>query len=91
MIPARKRLESCNRAIFQPDDRLVQHLDFLALDGAAQFRFHCQAIGLARTHGRLENLDAITADALGVVHRKFGVLEHLLGVMRLIFGKRQAD
>src|SRR5262249_14228484 len=47
MIPARERLESGNAAIPEPPDRLVQHLDFLALDGAAQLGFHGQTVGLA--------------------------------------------
>ena len=91
MIPAGKRLESGNRAILQPDDRLVQHLDFLALDGAAQFRFHGQTVGLARAHGRLEDFDPVAADALGVVHRKLGILEDLIGALCLIFGKRHSN
>ena len=91
MIPARQRLEAGNGAILQPHDRLVQHLDLLALDGAAQFRFHGQPVGLARAHGRLEDFDAVAADPLGVIHRELGVLEHLLGVARLVFGERQPD
>ena len=91
MIPARQRLEAGDGAILQPHDRLVQHLDLLALDGAAQFRFHGQPVGLARAHRRLEDFDAVAADALGVIHREFGVLEHLLGAVRLAFGERQAD
>ena len=79
VIPACQRLEAGDGAIFQPHDRLVEHLDFLALDGAAQFRFHRQAVGLARAHGRLEDFDAVAADALGVVHRELGVLEHFIG------------
>ena len=91
MIPARQRLEAGDRAVLQPHDRLVQHLDLLALDGAAQFRFHGQPVGLARAHRRLEHLDAVAADALGVIHRQLGVLEHLLGAVRLAFGEREAD
>ena len=83
MIPARQRLEAGDGAILQPHDRLVEHLDLLALDGAAQFGFQRQAVGLARAHRRLEDLDAVAADALGVIHRQLGVLEHLLGAVRL--------
>ena len=91
MIPARQRLETGNGAILQPHDRLVEHLDLLALDGAAQFRFHGQPVGLARAHGRLEDFDAVAADPLGVIHGELGVLEHFLGVARLVFGERQPD
>ncbi len=45
---------------------------------AAQFGFQRQAVGLARAHRRLEHLDAVAADALGVIHRKLGVLQHFL-------------
>ncbi len=74
VIPACQCFEPCNGSILQPHDRLVEHLDLLALDGTAQFGFHRQAVGLARTHGRLEDLDAVAANTLGVVHRQFGVL-----------------
>ena len=39
-----------------------------------------EPVGLARAHRGLEHLDAVAADALGVIHRKLGVLEHLLGL-----------
>ncbi len=91
VIPARQRFESGDGAILQPYDRLVEHLDFLALDSAAQFRFHRQTIGLARAHRRFEDLDTVAADALGVVHRELGVLEHFLGAVSVVLGERQAD
>ena len=50
-----------------------------------------QPIGLARAHGRLEHLDAVAADALGVIHREFGILQHFFGAVRLVVGKRDAD
>jgi len=46
--PSAPSLEAGNRAILQPHDRLVQDGDFLALDGAAQFGFQRQPVGLAR-------------------------------------------
>ena len=56
-----------------------------------KFGFHGQPVGLARAHGRLEDFDAVAADALGVIHRQLGVFEHLLGAVRLLLGERQAD
>ena len=91
MVPARQRLEARDRAVFQPHDRLVQDGDLLALERAAQFGFERQAVGLARAHRRLEHLDAVAADALGVIHRELGVLEDLLGAVRLAVGEREAD
>src|SRR3974390_2491835 len=91
MIPARQRLEAGNGAILEPHDRLVQYLYLLALDGAAQFRLHREPIGLARAHSRLEYLDAVAANALGVVHRELGILKRPRGAVRLVFGQRQPD
>ena len=65
--------------------------DLLALERAAQFRFQRQPVGLARAHRRLEHLDAVAADALGVIHRELGVLEHLLGAVRLAVAEREPD
>ena len=90
MIPARQRLEAGDRAVLQPHDRLIEDRDLVALERAAQFGFERQAVGLARAHRRLEHLDAVAADALGVIHRKLGVLEHLLGAVRLAVGERDA-
>ena len=86
-----KRLEARDRAVLEPDDRLVQDGDLLALDRAAQVGLERQAVGLARAHRRLEHLDAVAADALGVIHRELGVLEHLLVAVRLAVGQRDAD
>ena len=65
--------------------------DLLALDRAAQIGFDRQPIGLARAHGGLEHVDAVAADALGVIHRELGVLQPFLGVLRLAVAERQAD
>ena len=65
--------------------------DFLALDGAAQFAFQRQAVGLARAHRRLVDVDAVAADALGMIHRKLGVLDDLVGQLRLRIGQREPD
>ena len=79
MIPARQGLEAGDGAIFQPHDRLIQDGDFLALDGAAQFGFQRQPVGLARAHRRLVDVDAVAADALGMVHCQLGILDDLFG------------
>ena len=83
MVPARQRLEAGDGAVLEPDDRLIEDGDLLALERPPQIGLDRQAVGLARAHGGLEHLDAIAADALGVIHREFGVLEHLLAALRL--------
>ena len=67
------------RAVFQPHDRLVGEREFLALDGAAQIGFELQPVGADRAEGRPERLDAVAAEALGLVHGELGVLDHVLG------------
>ena len=90
VVPARQRLEAGDGAVLEPHDRLVEDRDLLALERAAQLRFERQPVGLARAHRRLEHLDAVAADALGVIHRKLGVLEHLLAAVRLAVAERNA-
>ena len=90
MVPARQGLETRHRTVLEPHDRLVEDGDLLALQRAAQLGFERQAVGLARAHRRLEHLDAVAADALAVIHRKLGILEHLFGAVRLAVGERNA-
>ena len=86
MIPARQRLEAGDRTVFQPHDRLIQDGDFLALDGAAQFALQRQPVGFSRAHRGLVDVDAVAADPLGMIHRKLGVLDDLVGELRLRIG-----
>ena len=39
MIPAHERLEAGDGSVLEPHDRLVEHLDLLALERAAEIRF----------------------------------------------------
>ena len=91
MVPARQGLEAGDRAILQPDDRLVEDGEFLALDGAPQLGLQGQAIGLARAHRWLVDVDAIAADALGVIHRELGVLDDLVRELRLRIAQCESD
>ena len=61
------------------------------LDALAGTRRVCEPVGLARAHRRLEHLHAVAADALGVIHRQFGVLEHFFGAVLLAIREREAD
>ena len=89
VVPARQRLEAGHRAVLEPHDRLVEDGDLFALERPAQVRLERPTVGLARAHRGLEQLDAVAADALGVVHRELGVLEHLLGAVRLAVAERE--
>ena len=74
-----QRLEAGDGAVFQPHDRLVGEAELLALDGAAQIGFELQPVGADRAERRPERLDAVAAEALGLVHGELGVLDHVLG------------
>src|SRR5260370_34181917 len=82
MIAAVERIETGDRTICEADDRLVKDGDFIAFKRAAQIGFHRQPIGFSRPHRVLEYVDTVAAGALGVVHREFGILEHVFGVLR---------
>ena len=91
MVPAQQRLEARDRAILQPHDRLVQHRHLVAFERAAQIGLHREAVALARAHRGLEHLDAIAADALAVIHRKLGILQHVFLALRRAVGEREPD
>src|SRR5262245_27820635 len=91
MVPARQRFEARDRTVLETDDRLIEDRDLLALKRAAQFGFERQAVGLARAHRRLEQLDAVASDALGVIHRELGILQHLVAAVRLAIAEREPD
>src|SRR5262245_50779686 len=91
MVPAGERLETCDRAILQAHDGLIEDSDFLAFERAPQLGFEREPVGLACAHRRFEYFDAVPAETLGVVHGEFRVLEDLLGPMRLIIGERKPD
>ena len=91
MVPAGERLEACDRAIFEADDRLIKDGDFIAFKRAAQIGFHRQPIGFSRPHRVLEHVDTVAAGALGVVHREFGILEYVFGVLRFATAECEAD
>ena len=91
MLPAHQRLEPGDGAVLEPDDRLIEERDFAPLERAPQLGLDREAVALARAHRRLEHLDAISADALGVVHREFRVLEHFVALARLPVGEHESD
>lgn len=56
----------------------------LPLHRAAQIRFDLQPVRAECAEGRPERLDPIAAKALGLLHGKFGILDHFFG--RLVPG-----
>ena len=79
VLPAQQRLEAGDGAVLEPHDRLVGERELLALDRAAKVGFELQPVGADRAEGRPERLDAVAAEALGLVHGELGVLDHVLG------------
>ena len=66
-------------------------MNLLALDRPAQVRFELQPVGADRTEGRAERLDAVAAEALGLMHGQLGVLDHVLGRCLRLRPGDQAD
>ncbi len=91
MVPSRQRLEAGDGAILEPHDGLIEDGNLFTLDRPPQIGLDRQPVGLARAHGRGEYVDAIAADAFGVIHREFGVLEHFLAALRLAVTEFQSD
>ena len=78
MIPAHQRLETGDGTVLEPDDRLVHHLDFIALDRLAQVALQRQPVVAVGAHRRDEDLDAVAALPLGVGHGELGILQRVV-------------
>ena len=78
MVPAHQRLEAGDGLVLQPHDRLVEHLDLLAAERAAEIRFERREVAAVLAERRPERLDAVAAEPLGVIHAHLGVPDHLL-------------
>ena len=78
-VPAQQRLGADHAAVGQADDRLVQQLELVALDGLAQRGLEVEAGGDLLLQLVAEQLDAGAAEVLGPVHRGVGVAQQLLG------------
>ena len=91
MPPARQRREARNRTVLEANDRLVQDGDLLALERPPQIGLECHAVALTGSHRGFKHLDAVAANAFGVIHRKLRILEDLLGAARLTGVERDPD
>ena len=91
MIPAHQRLEAGHFAIGEPHDRLVDHRQFLALDGPAQVGLELQPVGACTAEGGAEGFDPVSARPLGAVHGKFGVGQKSGRVLLLVNPGDEAD
>ncbi len=91
MVPANHRLEPGDGLVVETDDRLVEDLDLLAAEGAAEIGFERREVGAVLAQRRPEGLDAVSAEALGMIHADLGVLDHLLGLDLLAVVHGDAD
>ena len=80
VAPAHERLDPGDRAVVEPHDRLVVQLELVVDERALQVGAQLEAGEHALVHPRLEQAVAALAVALGVVHRRVGVADELLGL-----------
>ena len=91
MEPAAERLEADHAHIARPDQRLEIGLDVAVLDRAAQLLAQDHA-ALARVAELLGEMAAAAAPlGLGVIERKVGVLQQVLGIVGVVGIDRDAD
>jgi hypothetical protein len=84
VLPPHQRLDAGDPPAGQLDDRLVAHLQLTVVDRVAQLIGQSQPAHRARVHGRLEELHAAAATALGHVHRGVRVAQQgVRGQLRL--------
>ena len=79
MVPAQQRLHRDDRAVAQPDHRLVVELQFLPLDRALQVVLDLHVLDHTRAHDLVEDLVAAAAALLGAVEGGVGVADQALG------------
>ena len=91
MAPAHQRLDAGHGAALQRDARLVVQEELLALDAAAQARFHRQALERAALGDAAVELVVVLARLLGAVHRGIRVLHERLLVLAVLRIEADAD
>ena len=77
--------------VVEIDLRLVVQRELLALQRPAQALFDRLPLHGARVHRRLEELIALAAVFLGLVHRGVGVLDQRLGIQAVVGVDADAD
>ena len=78
MVPAQQRLEAGKLVGGEPGDRLIEHGDLLPLERLAEIAFQRKPTLVLAAHGRIEDLDAVGAAALGPEHGDLAFAEHVL-------------
>ena len=88
MIPAQQRLEAGDRAVLQPDDRLVHDLHLLPLERPVEVALEGQRVGGRHAQRRAEGLDPVAAEALGEGDGDFRVLDEVgrLALVAVVHG-----
>ena len=91
VLPADQGLQAGDLLGAQVHDRLVPQLELVPHDGPAQVRLHLQPGLELVLHGRLEQLEAILAQLLRLVHGQVGADHQLLGVVPADLAEGDAD
>ena len=79
MIPTQERFESFNRGVFERNDRLVRHAEFVMLEPDQHIRCEPHPFRGRLLHRSAEEHVAPAAHALRVVHRRIGIAQELVG------------
>ena len=90
MPPPQQRLRTDPVATAQPHHRLVERLERLGVDRAAQVRFHVEDAGGFITHLFVEHHAAVAPLALGAIHRRIRIAQHVLAVLVARMPQRDA-
>ena len=90
MAPAHQRFETGELHVGEARDRLVDDLDLVALDGAAQILLESKQLRTVVAHAGAEKFDRVLAPALCLVESDLGVLDEFLAARTIIEETRNA-
>src|SRR5689334_20535633 len=81
MFPSYQGLKSCELSIFQRDNRLVKHTEFIAFQRASLIRFHLQQLNCLCMLCGIENVLSGFALSLYSIHRRVGVTQNIFRML----------
>src|SRR3954469_6179819 len=79
--PTDERLEADDRAVGEPDDRLVVDLELVPLDGVCEVGLAREPVDRLVLHALHEDRDAAGALVLRAIHREVGAADELGAVL----------
>ncbi len=91
VVPAQKRLGADDCVVREPDDRLVVQPQEAVLQRVAQRGFEGVLAQPVLGEVGVEELEGVAPQLLRVIHRDVGVLQELLGIVRIVGVHADAD